>query len=185
MGYKRHNGFTLVELIMTMVIITILSVGGAYILIKMVQSAIYIPNKLNMDMLASNAMDLMTEGDVQVKGLRFSRSITAIAPYQVTFNNQDDQVIQYNLNTIENKLYRSIDGGPDVIIPTYASAVEISQSGKNGQLFLYYDANDVITGDAADVRRIMISIIMMTGSGEFSQWQGKADLSSAIAVNQF
>lgn len=185
MEYKRHNGVTIIELTMVMVIIGILSVGGAYILFNLIQSAIYIPNKLNMDMIASEALDIMIEGDEQAKGLRFSLQITDIQPYQITYNNQDHQVVHFNLNTDDNKLYRSIDGSPDTYVPYYASSDGINISGKNGQLFLYYDDNDAITADPVDVRRIAISLIAMTGSGDFNQWQGKSELSSAIAVKRF
>ena len=133
MGYKRHNGFTLIELVMTIAIIGIVSAGGAYMLINLVQSAVYIPSQLNMDMIASKALDIMIKGDEQARGLRFSRQITDIQPYRITFNNQDDQVIQYSLNTAENKLYRSIDGGPDAYVPYFASSNGINLKGKNGQ----------------------------------------------------
>lgn len=185
MEYKRHNGFTLIELIMVIVIIAIISGGGAYIMSYLIQSAVFIPNKLNMDMLASDALNIMIEGDVQAKGLRFSQSVTDIQPFQITFNNQDNQIINFQLDTLSDKLYRSIDGNPAALIPYYIPPSGINLTGKNGQLFLYYDGNDAITANPVDVRRIAISLIAMTGSGDFNQWQGKSELSSAIAVKRF
>lgn len=185
MGHKRQNGFTLVELSITIMIIAILSAGGAYIMIYLIQSAVFIPNKLNMDMLVSDALTIMIEGDGQAKGLRFSRSVTDVQPYQITFINQDNQTINYQLNTGTNKLYRSINGNPAVLIPYYIPASGISMSGKNGQLFLYYDGSEAITANPVNVRRISVALIAMTGTGNFDQWQGRTDLSSAVAVKRF
>jgi prepilin-type N-terminal cleavage/methylation domain-containing protein len=185
MGHKRQNGFTLIELTITILVIAVLSAGGAYIMTYLIQSAVYIPSKLNMDMLASDALTIMIDGDSQAKGLRFSRSVTDIQPYQITFINQDNQTINYQLNTGTNKLYRSINGNPAVLIPYYIPSSGISMSGKNGQLFLYYDGSEVITANPVNVRRIAVALIAMTGSGSFDQWQGKADLSSAVAVKRF
>ena len=151
----------------------------------LIQSAIFIPNKLNMDMLASDALDAMIEGDGQAKGLRFSRSVTDIQPFEITFKNQDNQIINFQLDTFSNKLYRSIDGNPAVLMPYYIPSSGIGLTGNNGQMFLYYDSNDVITADPIEVRRIKISLMAMTGNGAFEQWQGKAELSSAIAVKRF
>ncbi len=185
MEYKQRSAFTLIELIMTLVIIVVLSVGGAYILINLIQSAIFIPNQLNVDMLASDAIDIMVEGDMQAKGLRFSRSITDIQPYEVTFNNQDDQSIRYWFDAGTDRIYRSINGGPDVLIPYYVPSAGVSLAGEAGEIFTYYDAGEAVTENPADVGRIEISIVAMTGSGLFDDWEGKTNLSSAIAVKRF
>lgn len=185
MEYKQKRAITLIELIMTMTIITVLSVSGAYILTYLVQSAVFIPNKLNVDMLASDAIDIMIEGDTQAKGLRFSQSITDIQPYEVTFNNQDGEIIRYWFNAGTDRLCRSIDGGPDALIPYYVPAAGVSLAGESGQIFTYYDAGEAVTGNPVDVRRIAIAIVAMTGSGAFDDWQGQVTLNSAIAVKRF
>ena len=191
MEYKQKRAITLIELIMTMTIITVLSVSGAYILTYLVQSAVFIPNKLNVDMLASDAIDIMIEGDTQAKGLRFSQSITDIQPYEVTFNNQDGEIIRYWFDAGTDRLCRSIDGvrgfgdGPNGEIPYYVPAAGVSLAGESGQIFTYYDAGEAVTGNPVDVRRIAIAIVAMTGSGAFDDWQGQVTLNSAIAVKRF
>lgn len=188
MEYKQKNGFTIIEFVVVIVIVAVLSLAGAHMMTFMIQSTVFIPSELNMDMVAADAMDTMIEGDARYRGLRFSRGVIDVPqPYQVTFENQDGFYISYRVDTVANKLYRSIAGlpGGDELIPYYASSAGASLMGKDGKVFTYYDANGDVTGNAGDVRRIDISIISMAGSGAFEDWQGQADLSSSIAVKRF
>jgi prepilin-type N-terminal cleavage/methylation domain-containing protein len=179
----RSRGFTLIELIMVVAIVGVLAAGSASIMIYLVQNSVFVPNKLNMDMLAQNAIDIMIEGDKNAEGLRFSRTITAIQPYQVTFINQDGLSVRYRLDTGTSRLYRSISGGAEALIPYYIRT-GTSITGKSGALFTYYDANDAVTGTAANVRRIRMILIAKTGTGQYADWEGQSEQASSVAVKR-
>lgn len=181
----RRNGFTLIELIMVIVILGVLSAAGTHLTFYLVKNAIFVPNKLNMDMLASDALDIIVDGDGLAKGLRFSKSITAVQDYQVNFNNQDGQSVVYRLDTGTNKLYRSLNGGTEVVIPYYAAAAGVSVAGNNNKLFIYYDANEAVTAVPAAVRWVTITLNAKTGTGSYDNWQGQSQQSTSIAVNKF
>ena len=178
------KGFTLIEMIMVIMIITILSVSGAYLMLYLIQNSVFIPNQLNMDMAASDALDIMIEGDQQAKGLRFSRAVTNIQDYQVTFINQNNQSIRYRLDTGINKLYRSVNGGAEAFIPYYVNS-GMNITGKGNKLFSYYDANETVTANPANVRWITMTMIARTGAGSYANWEGQSDKTSSVAVKKF
>jgi prepilin-type N-terminal cleavage/methylation domain-containing protein len=192
MDLKQKKALTLVEVLMVIAIISILAVGGAYLMIYLLQNEVFIPNQMNMNMLASDALDIMIEGDNQAKGLRFSGKITAIDPYRIDFTNQSavPQAIYYRLDTGANQLKRKIGAAGEAAFPYYGTASGISVTGKSGQLFTYYDASDnLITifdaAHAALVRRIAMTLIAKTGTGAYANWQGQSEQSSSVAVKKF
>ncbi len=178
------TGFTLIELIMVIAIIGILSVSGAYLMINLVRNAIFIPNQLNMDMLASHSLEIMIEGDSLAKGLRYSKYISAIADNELTFVDQSGQNISYKIDTGTSKLYRSIAGGAWAFIPYYLQS-GINVTGKSNKLFTYYDSSNGTTSTPSSVRRIKITLIAKTGTGSYSDWEGSSEQSSSIAVKRF
>ncbi|MBL7151291.1 MAG: type II secretion system protein [Candidatus Omnitrophica bacterium] len=178
------RGFTLIETVMVIAIIGVLSASGAFILVNILQQTIFMPNQLNMNMVAAQALDTMIEGEAVARGLRFSKSISSVGADQVVFNNQDDQSISYRLDTGTAKLYRSVDGGAEALIPYYAGT-GINLSGAGGQLFSYYDSAEASTSTPADVRRVKINLVAMTGSGSYSDLEGKSEQASSVAVHKF
>lgn len=184
---NSHRGFTLIELMMVALIVGLLALPGGYLMLYMIKNSTFIPSKLNMDMLTSDALNIMIEGDAQAKGLRFSRLISNIQDYEVTFLNQNNQTIRYRLETtlIPRLLYRSINGGAETLIPYYAPAAGVTMSGKSNKLFTYYDAAETVTTNPANVRWITLTLISQEGSGSYANWQGQSDQTSAVAVNRY
>jgi len=182
----KNKGFTLIELVMIMLIIGILAGVGSSIIISTVKDLMYAPKNLNMDMLSQDAMDKIIEGDNLAKGLRFNKQITAISANSITFIDQDSKTVIVTLNTGTNKLTRTINALADNTFLYYQSPSDIGFFvGRNAATFLYYDSAGAVTATAANVRRVEINFIARTGTGNFSDWQGKAELSSSIKTSKF
>jgi len=182
----NQKGFTLIELIMTVVILGIISVVGAYLLMFVVQNSVFMPKKINADMIALDALRLMIEGDAPAKGLRFSRAINTAQDNQVDFNFFDnaDSLVKakrFRLDTGTGKLYQSVAGGTETLVPYYLGS-GLTLTGQSNKLFSYYDANESPTAVLADIRRIQINLVVKSGSGSYSDWEGQSQQSSAIAV---
>ena len=185
MDYKRSHGFTLIELIMVMVIMGSLSVVGAGLMSYLIQHSVFIPNQLNMDMVASDALEIMIEGDDQAKGLRFSRVINAVQNNQVTFINQNNQTVRFRFETVTPPLglFRSINAGAEARIPYYLPQ-GVAFSAASSRMFTYYDASEAVTNNPANVRWVTVSLRAQTGDGTFANWAGKSDLFTGIAVRK-
>ena len=138
--------------------------------------------QLNMDMLASDIVDIIIEGDSLARGLRFSKSITDAQPYRVEFVNQDDQTIVYELLTAQNRFVRSIDAGAQETFPYYSPSSGVTVAGKDGKVFSYYDQSENVTANPDDVRRISVATVVETGTGLYADWDGSSEQTSAIAV---
>lgn len=181
---NTESAFTLVELIMVMAIIGLLAFPGTLLMVNLMHNSVFIPNKMNMDMIAEEALNTMIEGDSRAGGLRFSKAITKAQDNQITFINQDNQSITYRLDTAANMLYRKIDANPEEPLIYYASSA-IDINGKLNRLFSYYDANESNTNDPALVRRLKITLISKIGSGSYDDWQAQSEQSSSIKVSVF
>ena len=194
LGSKKKNkaGFSLIEMIMVMTIIGILAGGSGYLMVGLIQNSVFIPNQLNMDMLACDALDIMMEGDPLAQGLRFSRQITNIQDNQVTFiykdNNQNNVTVIYRWDSALKRLFRSING-VEKAIPYYIIVSGITVTPKTSKLFTYYDASDLVinplSGNPANVRRIEVTLIARTGTGSYTSWEGQSEQTSSIAVKKF
>ncbi len=186
MDYKSTKGFTLIELIITILIIGVLSFVGAHMMSFLIQGSVFIPSQLNMDMLASDALEIMIEGDDQARGLRFCRSISTVLPNEIIFRNENNQTIRFRLvgSAPTIRLVRSINGGVEQSVPYY-SPLGVTVSGTSNQIFTYYDANETVTNNPANVRWIAISLGAQMGSGTFANWQGRSSFSTSVAVFRF
>lgn len=189
MAYKK--GFTIIELVMVMLVLGIIAVVGADQMLRFIQNSVFIPNKLNVDMIGQEILDLMiegyqAEGYARAKGLRFSTSITAAGPSSVAFTNTDAQAVAFSWSSADKKIYRSVNAGANQVIPYYLpSGISIEQKGSI-PIFTYYTAEEGgTTSTAADVRRVKIEFRARSGSGSYDDWQGELDFASGIAVRKF
>lgn len=193
------KGFTLIELIMIMVIVGVLAGSGAWLMTNTIQNSVFIPNQLNMDKLASDALNIMVEGNARrnaggtllsgTGGLRFAKAISAISPTQLTFENQEGPngspngiSVTYRWDTGQNRLFRTVGLIPEAQIPAYSANMPgVTLNGS----FTYFDANGAETAVAANVRLIRMILIAQTGNGEYNSWQGSSEQATAIAVKKF
>lgn len=186
MVLKGKKGFSAIQAIVVMAIIGIIAVPSAYLMAFLVKNGVFIPNKLNMEMLVSDAMDIMVNGDEQSKGLRTSRSVTSMTNYQVVFVDQNNVPVRYTLRTdlTPTRLVRSINGGAEANLPYYVP-FGVTVEGKSGLVFAYYDANEAVTAIPTNVRRIEITLVARTGTGSYTNWEGQSEQKTAIAVKKF
>ena len=179
------KGFTLIEIVMTILIASVLSVAGIDLMRFTIQNTFFLPNQVQADLVAAEALEIMVEGDSQAEGLRFSKAVTTSTASKVVVTNQDGVTITYELSG--TTLYRTIGLTPPNVaapIPYYvASNMVISGGGTAGALFTYYTAPpEVETNNPTLVHRIRIDLIAQQGTGSVDKFQGRSAQSTAITV---
>lgn len=182
MRFLSRAGFTLVELVMVILIASLLSVAGLHLMRYMLQHSFYLPNQVQADLVAAEALEIMVEGDNQAKGLRFCKAVTTALANRIVFTNQDDQTITYRLTSGE--IRRTIAPGGPAMIP-YFMASDMDLSGGGGSLFTYYDAAEAVTAVPANVRRINIDLIAKQGGGSSDKYEGLSEQGTSVKVNKY
>lgn len=183
---KNKKAFTLIEFIIIILIIGIMSGVGTSILLFVIQNFGYTSNVMSMDMLASDALNKMIEGDNLAGGLRFSKEITAAGDNTLAYIDQSGNAIVLALNTGTGKLSRTINAAPDSVFLYYQAAPNtLITFGRNAKLFTYYDSSGSVTAVPADVRRVEVNLLARTASGSFADWQGSTEYSSSVQVSKY
>ena len=186
---NKKAAFTLIELIMVIVILTIIAGSSAAILIYFTQNTLFLPNQMNVQQAADVAMDMMIEGDDRAGGLRFAE-ITAFADDSVQFTDAREQQVQFRRiatggPTTRNRLERKIGKGPWEVIPYYATGDLRVTRPTDGVLFSFFNATEGTTTDLDDIHRIRINLLAQSGSGEIADWEGQMALSSSVKLYRF
>jgi type II secretory pathway pseudopilin PulG len=176
------RGFTLIELVMIILITSLLSVAVLHIMQFVVRNTFYLPNQVQADLVAAEALEIIAEGDSVAKGLRFCKAVTTAAANQIVVTNQDDQTVTYNLSG--GNLTRTVAPGAATLIPYYKPA-DVTLAGGGGSLFIYYDSAEAVTAVPANVRRININLTAQNGTGSSDKYEGYSQQSTSVKVNKY
>jgi prepilin-type N-terminal cleavage/methylation domain-containing protein len=179
------TGFTLIELVMVVMILAVMSMAGYHLMRFTIQNTFYLPNQLRTSLALADAIETMVEGDsAAVRGLRFSKSVTAAAANQIDVIDQDDVALRFRLDTGTGRLYRKIGAAAEEVIP-YFMPSGVSFAGSGGSVFTYLDANEAVTADPASVRRVGIDLIAQQGVGSVDRYEGISRQSTSIKMNKY
>lgn len=183
---RNIRGFTLIEIVMVILITGVLAVAGVDIMHFTIQNTFFLPNQAQTDLVAAEALEIMVEGESEtIYGLRFCKTVTAIAANQVDVTDQDGIPLRFRLDTGAGNLYRSINGGAETLVPYFKpSNVTFSGGGSGNALFTYYDAAnpEVVTATPGLVRRIQIDLIAKQGTGSVDKFQGISRQSTSVEM---
>lgn len=154
--YHFKKSFSLVELIMVISIIGILATMGSWLMVFLVDNFINLPTSLNLNMIISDTLEIICEGDAKAGGLRFARDVLQSAANRVRFIDKDGNDIL--ITGYHSQPVRSINSGSLELIPYYIPS-SFTVVGKNGKAFEYYDRYGNITADPLQVKRVDIRLI--------------------------
>ncbi len=150
---KKLKGFSLIELIVVIVIIGIFTAIGSQILSKAFSG--YFDNKylIEADWQARLALERMQR---DIRAIRSPADITTAGASNLVFIDTSGNTITYSLS------------GTSLDRQTNASTVQVLADGIQSLTFSYYDENDAVTGTAANVRYITISLHVTLNNTNFT-----------------
>jgi len=186
--YKKAA--TLIELIITILILVVIGSAGVAFFIPMMHLFFYSPSQLMVDNVAQDLASIIIEGDNNAKGLRFSKSITSADEDEITFTNTDNDTIVYRWDATEEKVFRNINSTGESAIPySYYKNVILKGSASDSEIFQYYDSSAskiaVPVASVSSIESIRMNLIIQAGPGKIEASQGRIEINTGIDIKQY
>lgn len=145
-----------------------------------VENFIDIPNQLNLDMVVSDIMNIICEGDTRTQGARWAREILLISGNHFRFVDEENRSVQFSL--YKGGFYRIINGSPEKI-PYYLKANVSFEGGfEQERVFRYYDRQGEETKNPSQVKRVEISLVARMGKKGYNRWGKVSKVTTSIAI---
>jgi len=135
---NKQSGFTLIELVITIILLSIISAISAKMLSAGLSSYLTATNLITANQQARLALERMTR---DIRGIRSTGDITTATAAQLVFTNFAGNSVSYSLT------------GSNLILNSQTLA-----SGINTLTFTYYDLNGNTTATIANIRYVAISL---------------------------
>jgi prepilin-type N-terminal cleavage/methylation domain-containing protein len=192
---KRHNkkGFTLVEIIITSLIIAILAAVTGGIIVVLMQLFMYLPRDMSARMVAHDISDQIVDGQTGSRGLRYAFSITTaqdnLLTYTVGYPSLTDQYnVTFTYDTTADKIYMKIGSGSNATVPYYALS-GINVTCPSSKFFTYYkkDGTAWTSGgtDTYNIGRVEATYTVSTGTGDFDSAEGSLTTTTGTDIKQY
>lgn len=187
---KGKRAVTLIELIITILILIVIGSASAAFFIPMTHLFFYSPSQLMIDNVAQDMMSIIIEGDNNTKGLRFSKSITSADENGITFVNSDNDTVTYRWDVTAKKVFRNINSGGENPIPySYYKNVTVKGRSSDPEIFQYYDSSAskiaVPVASVSSIESVRMDLVIQAGSGDVEADQGKIEIETGVDIKQY
>jgi len=152
---KRTHGFTLVEILVSMTILT-LAIGAIMSVFLSVNRSMYSLS----DSIDLNARTRIVQERIllDVRGIK---SVASVAPQSFTatyidFANPDGTGVSITYTLAGGRLSRSVDGAPATVV---MSGLVTDTSATGHSEFVFTNRNGVATSSATEVRAIRVALV--------------------------
>ncbi|MDD5496641.1 MAG: prepilin-type N-terminal cleavage/methylation domain-containing protein [Candidatus Omnitrophica bacterium] len=197
---RKRRSFTLIELIVSILIIAIIAAVPSSMIISLIELLVYLPHETVMITDMQELLDKMIEGEPEKPGMRFGTKIIDASPTQFTYMvgypvDAYRRIIRLRYDSTTGRIYRSctnrgdITGQPgqeeDITSSTKSDVFITGKASSPATIFTYYkdfevDKNREVgilmtsTDPLSDMKVIDITIAGRTGSGSTEAMSGIA-----------
>ncbi len=187
---KTDRAATFIELIVTMLVITVIATASIAFFTPLLNLFFYSPSQLMVDETAQELLSIIIEGDNRAKGLRFAQSVTEADEDEIRFVTWDDDTVDYRWDSSAERLYRDINSQGEELIPdSYYGDITVVGQDSDEEIFQYYDSSasklSVPVSDETDIESIRMELILRAGSGDVKEHKGIVYVKSGVDVKQF
>ena len=189
-GSARPKAFTLIELIVTIVILGIIAAAGASFFFPVLNMFFAAPVQVRSQQIGNFIADNCIEGSPSSEGFRMMKSIVSASDTSINYLRlPDSSSITLSWSNATKKLTKTDPSG-SYVLPKEYSSNEMSLDGQTaGIIFKYYDlAGNVIASPVAtpaNIARIEMNWKIYTGSADFHKLEAKYLLNTGVAIKQF
>jgi prepilin-type N-terminal cleavage/methylation domain-containing protein len=210
-----RRGFTLVEIVTVITVTGILAAAVAVTIVPQMNTFFYFPQNMRVGSAAADALDIMLEGDIRAKGLRYTgppceiggaggggSTITAASATSLTYHYVDadscgtgaarlSHTVVLAYDSTDHVITRAIDGGSAENIPSYVpDDSDINFDPPSGVSFFRYFNNEgsEMTGlgiTTTAIYRVDITMIAASGSGQVQHNAGRSALKTGVEIKRY
>lgn len=188
----RKNAYTLVELIMVIVAVSVMAIGAVVFFIPMANLFFVSPKQTAVEYMGQEIMDLLVDGNAAAKGLKYSKLITAANATQINYTDADNKTVVIRWDNTALKFYRNINSAGEVSLPArYTAGVKAQGKNTSNIVFRFFNstgaeiASPVVAGSLFTIKRIKIELVLYTGDGLMKDFEGRVNLTSGTEIKVF
>lgn len=193
----RRRGFTLVELLITMLVMSTLATAFVSLAAPQFNLFFFLPQRQAVQAVSAELMDAIFEGDAAASGLRYAEpassttAITEATSTALTYRYQDIGGTAHTVRLLYDggtgRLTRQIDGGAASALPMHAgSGSRMFVEPAETDLFRYFNAAGTAftpsAGTLGDIRRVDVAVVVRTGTGAVTDSEGRMVLKSGVDI---
>jgi len=191
---KTKKAATIIELVVTILILTIIGSASVAFFVPVANILFYSPSQLMVDQTAQELISILVEGDNQAKGLRFTKSISVDADEDdITFTTWDGDKVKYRWDATEKRIYRKINDQGEALVPaSYYGDITVIGQSSDAEIFQYYRYDgasvsklSVPVSDETNIDAIRMDLTLVAGSGIVKEHKGRIDVKSGVDIKQF
>ena len=189
---KEKKAFTLIEFVMVISAVSVMAVGAVVFFIPLTNLFFVSPRQAAVEFMGQEILDLIIDGNTQVKGLRFLKAISSASATQIDYTDADDKTVSIRWDQPSLKFYRNINSAGEVSLPLYCTAsTKIQGKAAADIIFSFFDtagaeiASPVDAGSLNLIKRAKIDITVYTGSGAIKDFQGRVNLTAGVDIKTF
>ncbi|HOX55155.1 MAG TPA: hypothetical protein PLC32_06895 [Candidatus Omnitrophota bacterium] len=197
----KNKGFTLIELIILVLVVAILGATIVGSIIFFVQMFVYSPRQLDTQKIANEMVFTIMEGNKDTRGIRYTRKVIDASAMQFSYTygyptSAEQLSVRFRWNALDKHIYRSTstNGGvswsAETAIPYYISP-SVTVDGRNASAVIFSykkaDGTDWVSGTdpVTEIRRVIMSINVKTGTGAFGAQEGSLDTTTGVEIKGF